>query len=76
MLSMSASVNTPSMAMTLLFGLMDGLNAAGLSGWVPSVFSHMPPAAESLGWLLPVGLTLVLAASFDRLRGAALLQTE
>ena len=69
-------VFVPVMAVTLLFGLMDGLNAAGLSGWVPSAFSHMPLAAESLGWLLPVGLTLLLAAGFDRLRGPEILQAD
>jgi LIVCS family branched-chain amino acid:cation transporter len=59
----------PVMLVTLLFGLMDGLLAAGLKSWVPEVFNQMPLAAQSLGWLLPVGLTLLLAAGFDRLRG-------
>ena len=62
-------VFVPVMAVTLLFGLMDGLLAAGLNTWVPTVFNQMPLAAQSLGWLLPVALTLLLAAGFDRLRG-------
>jgi LIVCS family branched-chain amino acid:cation transporter len=64
------------MSVTLLFGLFDGLNAAGLQAWVPAFCSHLPLAEQSLGWLLPVGLTLVLAASFDRLRGAAFVEAE
>jgi branched-subunit amino acid permease len=66
----------PVMAVPLLFGLMDGLNAASLSGWVPSVFSPMPLTAESLGRLLSVRLTLLLAAGFARLRGPEVLQAD
>ena len=69
-------VFVPVMAVTLVFGLFDGLNAAGLKSWVPAACSHLPLAAEGLGWLLPVALTLLLAAAFDRLRGTPQLQVE
>ena len=69
-------VFVPVMAVTLVFGLFDGLNAAGLKNWVPAACSHLPLAAEGLGWLLPVALTLLLAAAFDRLRGTPQLQVE
>ncbi|MEO4046631.1 branched-chain amino acid transport system II carrier protein [Pseudomonas sp. CAU 1711] len=62
-------VFVPTMAVTLVFGLADALNAAGLKGLVPSAFAQLPLAAEGLGWLLPVALTLLVAAVFDRLRG-------
>lgn len=69
-------VFVPVMAVTLVFGLFDGLNAAGLKSFVPAACSHLPLAAEGLGWLLPVALTLLLAAAFDRLRGTPQLQVE
>jgi len=64
----------PVMAVTLLFGLFDGLAAAGLKSWVPAVAGQLPLAGDSLGWLLPVGLTLLVVVVFDRLRGAPGLQ--
>ena len=43
-------------------------------GLVPGGFAHLPLAAEGLGWLLPVALTLLVAVVFDRLRGAPAIQ--
>ena len=62
-------VFVPVMLVALLFGLVDGLNAAGLQAWVPALFSHLPLAEQGLGWLLPVALTLLAAALLDRLCG-------
>jgi LIVCS family branched-chain amino acid:cation transporter len=72
----TSRVFVPVMAVTLLFGLMDGLNASALKDWVPGVFQHMPLAAQGLAWLLPAGLTLLLAAGFDRWRGPEILQAD
>ena len=52
------------MLVTLVFGVVDGLAAAGLSNWVPELFSQLPLAQQQMGWLLPaivvmLGLTLV-----------------
>lgn len=63
-------VFVPTMTVTLIFGLADALNAAGFKGLVPSAFAQLPLAAEGLGWLLPVALSLLVAAVCDRLRGA------
>ncbi|HZX52885.1 MAG TPA: branched-chain amino acid transport system II carrier protein [Pseudomonas sp.] len=63
----SARVFRPVMAVALVFGLVDGLAAAGWAQWVPGFFSQLPLADQSLGWLLPVLVTLVLAAACDRL---------
>ena len=71
----SPRVFVPVMAVTLVFGLVDAFNAAGFKGLVPGVFAHLPLAAEGLGWLLPVALTLLVAVDFDRLRGAPAIQT-
>jgi LIVCS family branched-chain amino acid:cation transporter len=65
----SARVFRPVMAVALVFGLADGVAAAGWAQWVPGFFSQLPLADQSLGWLLPVLVTLVLAAVCDRLLG-------
>jgi LIVCS family branched-chain amino acid:cation transporter len=62
-------VFVPTMAVTLVFGLFDAFNAAGFSKLVPGVLAHLPLAEQGLGWLVPVLMTLVLAAVVDRLRG-------
>ena len=61
-----AGVFVPVMAVTLVFGVVDGLKAAGLGAHVPALFEQLPLAAQSLGWLLPVAITLVVVAFFDR----------
>ena len=62
-------VFVPVMIVALLFGIVDGLGAAKLNGWVPDVFAKLPLADQSLGWLLPVSIALVLAVVCDRLLG-------
>ncbi|MCQ4347368.1 branched-chain amino acid transport system II carrier protein [Pseudomonas stutzeri] len=59
----------PVMAVTLVFGVCAGLATAGLGEWVPSWLDRLPLAEHSLGWALPVLLTLLLAAVNDRFRG-------
>jgi LIVCS family branched-chain amino acid:cation transporter len=63
----SARVFRPVMAVSLVFGEVDGNAAAGGSELIPSFFSALPMADQSLGWLIPVLLTLALAAGVDRL---------
>lgn len=62
-------VFVPVMAVTLVFGVVDGLAAAGFDALVPGLFSRLPLAAQSMGWLVPVLLTLALAALADRMLG-------
>lgn len=62
-------VFVPVMAVALVFGLADALAAAGFKALVPAVFARLPLAEQSLGWLVPVLLVLLLAALFDRVRG-------
>lgn len=61
----------PVMAVTLVFGIIDGVAAAGFESLIPSFFRQLPLAEPSLGWLLPVLLTLLMAILVDRWRGAA-----
>lgn len=62
-------VFVPVMAVTLIFGVVDGLGAAGFSQLVPALFSKLPLAGQSLGWLVPVLVTLLLVAVLDRSLG-------
>lgn len=66
----AARVFRPVMAVTLIFGLVDGIAAAGGKALIPNFFSELPLADQSLGWLLPVLVTLVLAVVVDRALGA------
>ncbi len=64
----------PVMAVTLVFGVVGGLAAAGFSDWVPGFFADLPLAAHDLGWLLPVLCMLALAVLIDRILGKPRLQ--
>lgn len=66
----SARIFRPVMAVTLIFGIADGLAAAGLNEWVPTLFTQLPFAQQSMGWLLPVLVTLLGAVIVDRLMSA------
>lgn len=58
----------PVMSVALVFGIIDGLQAAGLK--LPAVFASLPGSDMGLGWLLPVLVVLVLAGVLDRVRPA------
>lgn len=62
-------VFVPVMAVTLIFGVFDGIAATGRQDLVPSFISRLPLAEQSLGWLIPALATLVLAAVLDRILG-------
>uniref|UniRef100_UPI000877776B branched-chain amino acid transport system II carrier protein n=1 Tax=Pseudomonas aeruginosa TaxID=287 RepID=UPI000877776B len=59
----------PVMAVSLLFGLIDGLKAASLDHWLPNWLTHLPLAEQGLAWLIPSVATLALVAVIDRLLG-------
>lgn len=65
-----ARVFRPVMAVTLVFGVADGFAAAGFGEWVPALFTQLPLAEQSMGWLLPVLVTLLAAIVVDRVMGA------
>ncbi|EMD99028.1 branched-chain amino acid transport system II carrier protein [Pseudomonas stutzeri] len=64
-------VFVPVMAVTLIFGVVDGLAAAGFTDWVPALFTQLPLADQSMGWLVPVLVMLVFAVVTDRLLSRA-----
>lgn len=57
-------VYRPVMLVALVFGLFDGLRALGWT--VPAALQQLPGASVGLGWLLPVVVSLLLSALFDR----------
>ncbi|MEH6364784.1 MAG: branched-chain amino acid transport system II carrier protein, partial [Pseudomonas marincola] len=59
----------PVMLVTLVFGLVDGFAAAGFTQLVPELFTRLPLAEQSLGWLIPVLVTLLAAVAYDRFAG-------
>ncbi|OLU31518.1 branched-chain amino acid transport system II carrier protein [Pseudomonas sp. PA15(2017)] len=65
----AARVVGPVMLVATLFGIVDGLKAAGLDGWLPAWLTSLPLAEQGLAWLLPSALMLALASAYDWLRG-------
>ena len=63
-----ARVFIPVMTVALVFGLVDGIKAAGFD--VPAVFTSLPGNDMGLGWLLPVLVVLIIAGVLDRVRPA------
>ena len=56
----------PVMAVTLIFGVADGMATAGWGDYVPQVLTKLPLAGQSLGWLVPVLVTLAISYAVDR----------
>lgn len=54
------------MLATLVFGVADGLLAAGLSPWVPELFSRLPFAKQQMGWLVPSSIVVIVLFGLDR----------
>jgi LIVCS family branched-chain amino acid:cation transporter len=59
----------PTLIVATVFGIMDGLTAAGFGHLVPEAIVHIPGADLGLGWLMPVLLALAASAAYDRLSG-------
>ncbi|MDY7220481.1 branched-chain amino acid transport system II carrier protein [Denitrificimonas sp. JX-1] len=62
----SALIFRGTMAVTLIFGLVDGLAAAGFSNLVPDVFNQLPLAAQQMGWLVPSVVVMLGLVVVDR----------
>lgn len=56
----------PAMAVATVFGVIDGLIAAGFDGWVPDWLYLLPGSSIGLGWSVPVVVVAVLAVVADR----------
>ncbi|WP_284334967.1 branched-chain amino acid transport system II carrier protein [Comamonas sp. NoAH] len=61
----------PVMSVALIFGLIDGIKAAGFESILPSALTNLPGSSIGLGWLIPVALVLLAAVMLDRIRSRA-----
>ncbi|HIY72227.1 MAG TPA: branched-chain amino acid transport system II carrier protein [Candidatus Luteimonas excrementigallinarum] len=59
-------VFVPALAVATVFGVIDGLRAAGFDAWIPSWLSALPGASMGLGWTVPVLVAVLVAAAVDR----------
>ena len=64
----TALVFRGTMLVTLVFGVVDGLSAAGFAAWVPDIFSRLPLAQQQMGWLVPAILVMLALTVVDRYR--------
>ena len=67
-----ANIIRPVMLVTLVFGVIDGLKAAGLISSAGAWLDALPLSDQSLGWLLPVLVTMLLAMLVEYLRHGSL----
>ncbi len=56
------------MAVTLVFGIMDGLTASGLATSVTEWLRFLPLAEQQLGWVMPVGVVVIVLSALERVR--------
>lgn len=56
------------MAVAMVFGLFDGLEAGGLHDWVPAFMHSMPLSEQHLDWIFPSVLALVVTIIIARVR--------
>ena len=59
----------PVMLVSLAFGVLDALKAAGLGQDFPQWLLHLPLAEQGLAWLIPSVATLAACSLVDRLLG-------
>ena len=62
------NIMRPVMLVTLVFGVIDGLKTAGFIPAEGTWLDVLPLAGQSLGWLIPVLVTLLLAILIEYLR--------
>lgn len=62
----SALIFRGTMLVTLVFGVVDGLAAAGLTMWVPEVFNRLPLAQQQMGWMVPAIVMVLILTVVDR----------
>lgn len=59
-------VFAPAMAVATVFGVVDGMIAAGLDAWIPGWLSVLPGSSMGLGWSVPVLVVVIIAGAIDR----------
>jgi LIVCS family branched-chain amino acid:cation transporter len=64
----SALVFRGTMLVTLVFGVVDALSAAGFSEWMPELFNQLPLAEQQMGWLVPALVVVLVLKVVDHYR--------
>ncbi|KMV73828.1 branched-chain amino acid transport system II carrier protein [Rosenbergiella epipactidis] len=59
----------PAIAVSLVFGIIDGLKASDFSSIVPASLQHLPLSEQNLSWLPPVLVVIIVASIIDRMKG-------
>lgn len=62
----ASRVFIPTLTIAALFGLMDGLVAANITGFIPAWIQTLPGATIGLGWVAPVIAALIISALIDQ----------
>ena len=57
------------MAVTLVFGVLDGITATGVDLGISGLLAYLPMADKQMGWLLPVVVVLAVMTVRDRWSG-------
>ena len=65
----STRIIAPTMFISLLFGILDGVKASAFAEHLPLWTQRLPLAEQGLAWLLPSLVMVVLAAIWDRAAG-------
>lgn len=66
----ASRVFIPTLAVAALFGILDGLTAAGFTALLPAALAEMPGAELGVGWFVPVLVVFVASVIYDRLAPA------
>ena len=61
-------VIAPVTAVSLVFGIIDGLKVAGLEQFLPNFATHLPLSAQNLAWLIPSVIVLIICIVIDKVK--------
>lgn len=61
-------VIAPVTAISLVFGIIDGLKVAGLEQFLPNFATHLPLSAQNLAWLIPSCIVLIICIVIDKVK--------
>ncbi|OTG82494.1 branched-chain amino acid transport system II carrier protein [Acinetobacter sp. ANC 4558] len=63
-----SSVIAPVTAISLVFGIIDGLKVAGLERFLPEAVTHLPLNEQNLAWLIPSLIVFIICIVVDRVK--------
>lgn len=63
----SRYIVAPTMLISLVFGVIDGVKSSAFASWLPEWANYLPLGQQGLAWLLPSLAVLLVAAAYDLL---------